>query len=158
MTATAALRPLLICALLLTAAGCTDLYYQALGRGAWPHEDPDLLYNRLGGRDGIDAAVARFADTASTDPQLRPQFAKSDMARFRNKLAEQICTVSGGPCVYTGLGMTDAHAGLTVTEADRDAFLNDLDAAFAARNVDADARRMLRQRLGDSWPATTGGE
>jgi hemoglobin len=123
--------------------GCADYYYELIGRGGWPHEDYGL-YSRLGGREGVDRVVDGLAETVTADPRINHYFAKTDMPRFKAKLSEQICVKTGGPCVYTGYGMKDAHAPLVVDQAAFDAFLDNLDKSLVANHVnDRDRQRLL---------------
>jgi hemoglobin len=55
-----------------------------------------------------DPALARFGTGRSLDSRQRG----------RQLLVDQICSLAGGPCVYTGRDMKTAHAGLGITEAE----------------------------------------
>ena len=48
-------------------------------------------------------------------------FADTDIGRFRTLLAEQLCALSGGPCVYSGGTMQESHTGFNISLADYDA-------------------------------------
>lgn len=89
----------------------------------------ETLYKRLGGYDAIAAVtdefigrlvanktLARFFDGASTNTKKR----------IRQLVVDQLCAVTGGPCIYIGLDMKTAHAGLGITEADWNAAVKDL--------------------------------
>lgn len=79
------------------------------------------LYTRLGGYDVIaaiidelfavmrrDARFSRFGMGRSIDSKKRAQ----------QLTVEQICSLAGGPCYYTGRDMKTSHAGLGITEAE----------------------------------------
>src|SRR4029077_13347654 len=78
------------------------------------------LYERLGRYDGI----ARIADEYLKGVRADPQFARfsgrgaDSLARARQLLKDQLCALTGGPCVYIGRDMKMAHGGLGITEAD----------------------------------------
>jgi len=76
------------------------------------------LYERMGGQPTVQAIAADVIDDAASDPKLKRSFAKVDLVRVKRLLAEQICSVTGGGCQYTGDSMHDVHAGLGITEAD----------------------------------------
>jgi hemoglobin len=78
------------------------------------------LYKRLGGYDAIAAVVDDFIGRLVADPELG-QFFKTHSAdsnqRTRQLVVDQLCAATGGPCVYIGRSMKQAHAGLGITEA-----------------------------------------
>jgi hemoglobin len=92
------------------------------GGGALRAADaPASLYHRLGGYDAIAAVTDDFFARLAQDPTLAHFFgglSKDSMGKFRQRVVEQICYATGGPCVYTGRDTKTAHAGLGVTEAD----------------------------------------
>jgi len=84
------------------------------------------LYERLGGIGSITAVVENFRDRVAGDDRINQKFAKTDLARLRKMLIDQICEATGGPCTYTGRSMKDAHAGMKVTSGEFDALVQDL--------------------------------
>jgi hemoglobin len=93
------------------------------------------LYQRLGGKKAITAVVDEFVGNVAADARINGFFkaTASDPARlasFKNKLVDQICEASGGPCKYTGKDMKTAHAGMGISGADFNALVEDLVAAL----------------------------
>jgi hemoglobin len=84
------------------------------------------LYERLGGMDSITAVVENFRDRVAKDDRINQKFARTDLARLKNMLIDQICEAAGGPCKYTGRSMKEAHAGMKVTNGEFDALVQDL--------------------------------
>ncbi len=84
------------------------------------------LYQRLGGKGAIVAMADDFAGNVAADPRINRQFASANMDRLKKMLAEQICQMTGGPCVYRGLDMKTAHLGRNIDEAGFNAFVGDL--------------------------------
>lgn len=78
----------------------------------------DTLYARLGGNDVVAAFVADTIDRTASDPVLGRSFDKVDLDRVKRLLVEQICSLAGGGCAYTGDSMTDVHAGMDLKESD----------------------------------------
>lgn len=76
------------------------------------------LYERMGGADVVAAVSNDLIDETSADPQLKRSFDGVNIPRVKTMLIEQICTLTGGPCTYTGDTMVDVHAGLDITEAE----------------------------------------
>ena len=67
------------------------------------------LYTRLGGNTAIDTVVAVFINNVAADPQINfffaPVLADTSGVRYRllrQNLVQQICMVTGGPCLYMG--------------------------------------------------------
>jgi hemoglobin len=84
------------------------------------------LYERLGGLDAITAVVESFRDTVAADDKINLKFARTDLARLRKMLIDQVCEATGGPCEYRGRGMKEAHAGMKVTKGEFNALVEDL--------------------------------
>src|SRR5713226_2817190 len=87
------------------------------------------LYQRLGGYDAIAAVVDEFVARIVTDKALSRFFggtSTDSQKRFRQHLVDQVCAVTGGPCIYVGRDMKTAHGGLGITEAEWQAGVNDL--------------------------------
>lgn len=91
------------------------------------------LYHRLGGYDAVAAVVDDFIGRLVTNRALTRFFggAGTDtQKRFRQHLVDQVCAVTGGPCVYVGRDMKTTHGGLGITEAEWQAAVNDLVASL----------------------------
>ena len=79
------------------------------------------LYKRVGGYDALAAVTDDFLGKLAGDPQLAKFFvghSTDSIKRIRQLIVDQLCAVTGGPCVYTGRDMKTSHAGLGVTEAE----------------------------------------
>jgi hemoglobin len=87
------------------------------------------LYQRLGGYDAIAAVVDDFIGRLATDPsQSRFFVGHSDDSkqRIRQHIIDQLCQLTGGPCVYKGRDMKTTHKGLGITQADWDSSVKHL--------------------------------
>jgi hemoglobin len=113
----------------IAACGGTAKAPEAAGApaaGAAPTESASL-YDRLGKRDAIAAVVKDFVEErVAKDARINTFFAKTDIPDLENKLTDQICQASGGPCTYTGKDMRTVHAGMNVKDADFNALVEDL--------------------------------
>ncbi|MDZ7829678.1 MAG: group 1 truncated hemoglobin [Halofilum sp. (in: g-proteobacteria)] len=107
----------------------------------------DSLYRALGERPGIAAIVDETLDNIAQDSRIVALFADSDIGRLEEKLVEQICELSGGPCEYTGDSMQEVHADLGIDPAEFNAFVEDLRDAMATLDVPESARNRLLARL-----------
>lgn len=88
-----------------------------------PAQQAPNLYKRLGGYDAIAAVTDDFLGRLSTDPALARFFAghaTDSLKKIRQHIVEQLCSATGGPCVYMGRDMKTSHAGLGVSEKDWD--------------------------------------
>jgi hemoglobin len=124
--------PLFALVLLLTACGYrTD--YERASVVVGPFEDP--LYVRLGGAEGITLIADEFVSVVAADPRLNGYFARSDMLRFRDGVASQLCAAADGPCVYRGGPMADVHADMAIDKYAFNAFAEDMARSLSRLNV-----------------------
>jgi hemoglobin len=105
------------------------------------------LYDRLGGMDGITPLVDELVTIIRADPRINTLFANADLENFKAKLRDQICQATGGPCTYTGKGMTEAHTGMNIRKADFDAFVDDLVQAMRTFGVPDKEQQEVRALL-----------
>ena len=76
------------------------------------------LYARMGGKPTVDAIVGETIDQVVANHKLGRSFEGSNIERIKRLLSEQICSLAGGGCVYTGDPMRDVHAGHHISEAE----------------------------------------
>jgi hemoglobin len=79
------------------------------------------LYHRLGGYDAIAAVTDEFIARLAGDMKFARFFgglSTDSKLHLRQLVVDQLCAATGGPCVYIGRSMKQAHAGLGITEAD----------------------------------------
>ena len=141
------------------AAGCTaapPAKHAAQGEKPAAGAKSDALYRALGGTDGITKVVDAALAEIHGDLRINIFFEKTDMADLRRLLIEQICAATGGPCEYTGRPMEEAHSGLNLTDADFDAFVDDLVRAMDSQKVPKDLQKQLLGLLGPMRPQVVG--
>ncbi len=103
-----------------------------------PHlanDNDDDLYQALGGEAGITAIVDQFLWNLADDERINTHFVETNIQRFRTKLIEQFCELSGGPCVYSGDTMKLSHGGMGIDHAAFNALVEALIEAMEAKNV-----------------------
>ena len=91
---------------------------------AAPVAAKESLYKQLGGYDAIAAVTDAFLSKATGDQTLKRFFVghnQSALKVIRQHIVDFICEKAGGPCVYTGRQMKEAHTGLKITGKDWDA-------------------------------------
>jgi hemoglobin len=74
-------------------------------------------YQQLGGQAKVEEIVDNFITEIEFDPVMYAFFKDSNIDRFREKLAEHICMLTGGPCEYTGDTMKQVHQGMNISES-----------------------------------------
>ena len=96
------------------------------------------LYRRLGGYD----IIAKVVDDMFTALREDPAFARFGAGRSidshnraRQLLVDQICQLSGGPCIYIGREMKTSHAGLQISESEWVANMQHASAALLKNDV-----------------------
>lgn len=99
--------------------------------------DDRSLYDRLGGTPAITAVVKKFVATTGADPRISVFFTNTDIPKLEATMVEHICSITGGPCTYTGKSMKDTHTGMKVKEEHFAAFMDDLGKTLDEMNVPA---------------------
>jgi hemoglobin len=95
------------------------------------------LYQRLGGYDVIAAFVDDTYKMLRSDPRFSRFAARSidSQQRARQLLVDQICHLTGGPCLYMGRDMKTSHTGLRITEDEWEASIGYTRQALKNHNV-----------------------
>jgi hemoglobin len=142
--------------LMAGCAGTAQTKNAAVPAQAVPAKASDELYRALGGEAGIARVVDAALAEVHNDLRINILFEKTDLADLRRLLIEQICAATGGPCTYTGRSMEEAHSGLNLTDADFDAFVDDLVRAMNATKVPPERQKQLLDLLGPMRPEVVG--
>ena len=95
---------ILVCISWLFLSACTSTYLST--------------YQQLGGQPKIEEIVDNFITEIKFDPILYEFFKDSNINRFREKVSEHICLLTGGPCEYTGDNMEQVHTGMNISESE----------------------------------------
>jgi hemoglobin len=107
----------------------------------------DTVYRGLGERAGIARILQLFVPLLQADARINAGFKEVDLVHFTDKLGEQLCVVSGGPCTYSGKDMTLIHDGLDITNAQFYALAEDLQLAMERDGVAPHIQNKLLARL-----------
>jgi len=115
---------------------------------------PKSLWEKLGGKDGVGAVVDELLVNALADNRINRFFEKikKDEAKkkhLRDVLVAFVCDKTGGSdCGYAATkSLKDAHAGMKLTTAHWNAFIEDLKIALASKNVPDDLQTELIAEL-----------
>jgi len=102
---------------------------------AYPVAPAPGLFDALGQKAGIRALMDDFVQRLRVDPRIGEQFKDTKLDQLASQLSDQVCQLSGGPCVYKGPDMKEAHANMDVTHAHFNALVEVLQQSLDARGV-----------------------
>jgi hemoglobin len=112
-----------------------------------PTPDNDVLYKTFGEKPGLVALMDDFMVRLMTDPRTRPFFEPANRDHVKKELVEQFCQVTGGPCVYKGVDMKNAHAELEIRKSHFNALIEVLQQSMDARGIPFRAQNQLLAQL-----------
>ena len=98
---------------------------------------PGTLYERLGGRRGIEAIAHAAVDNHLQNPLVAARFRATDIARAKAMATQFFCMGSGGPERYEGKDMRAAHLGMNINEQEYMAVMDDIVSALKAPGIGA---------------------
>jgi hemoglobin len=123
--------------------------------------DPKSLYKRLGGIYAVAAVVDKFIDTIMVDDDLNanPKVARAHHkvapAGFKSMVTQFVAQAVGGPQVYPGRSMHDAHWDLDITPREWDKFAKDFGDVLKDFNVPEKETKELFALVGPLEPQIT---
>jgi len=94
-------------------------------------EEKKSLYDRLGGAYAIATVVDAFIekllvnDTLNANPAIYEARSRVPRAGLKFHVTALVCQVTGGPQMYAGRSMKEAHRNLHITEREWDAMVHD---------------------------------
>ncbi len=93
------------------------------------------LYNALGQKEGIRLLANDLVDRLRADKAIGPMFKNIKPAYLKEQLTDQLCRVSGGPCVYEGEEMKKSHADLKIGTGEFNLLVEILQDCMNARDI-----------------------
>ena len=116
-------------------------------------DEEGTLYERVGGLMPISVVVSDFLDALIPDPQLNSNPA-IDAARKRvpapylkYQVTAFVCMATGGPCDYTGRGMSESHAHMNITGQEWERMMTIFKEVLARHQVPEEETRELVELL-----------
>ncbi|WP_086931899.1 group I truncated hemoglobin [Agarilytica rhodophyticola] len=97
-----------------------------------------LLYQRLGGYDGITTFVDNLLPRLKADQKLGRFWQNrgdDGVKREKQLLIDYLCYKCGGPVYYTGRDMLLTHRGMNIDEEDWDIFCQHAGATMQRLNI-----------------------
>jgi hemoglobin len=113
----------------------------------------DTLFDTVGGRLTINAAVESFYKRVLADESLRPFFEGVGLDHLSARQSMFISMLLGGRTVYTGKDIRAAHdqaRGMGMNESHFETFLNHFRAALAEVGVQSDRMEQIIRLLEQS--------
>src|SRR3954464_1888226 len=101
----------------------------------WDSRSMTSIYEQIGGREAVSAAVDIFYARVVGDPVLAPYFTRTDIRRQKAHMRAFLAVALGGPEIYRGRDMTAAHAGLGITHEAFDRVIGHLVATLVELEV-----------------------
>jgi hemoglobin len=95
----------------------------------------DQLYKAFGEKTGLVALMDDFMVRLLADPRTGPHFKPSNQQRVKEQLVDQLCALSGGPCIYKGADMKSSHANLDIKKSDFHALVEVLQQSMGAKGI-----------------------
>lgn len=102
---------------------------------AYPVAPAPGLYQALGELPGLRALMDDTVQRLRADPRIGEQFKDANLGNLAKQLADQACQLAGGPCVYKGPDMKEAHANMDVKRSDFNALVEVLQQSMDARGI-----------------------
>jgi hemoglobin len=102
---------------------------------AYPVAPAPGLYEAFGEQAGIRSLMADFVQRLRADARIGEQFKETNLDNLASQLSNQLCQLSGGPCVYKGPDMKTAHGDMNVTRAHFNALVEVLQQTMDARGI-----------------------
>ena len=107
----------------------------------------DSLYLAWGRTAGIQVVMDDFFTRLQADARTGPHFKDAGRKHLVKQLTDQLCQQAGGPCVYDGPTMAEAHRGMQIGKADFNALVELLQSSMQARGIPFSAQNRMLARL-----------
>lgn len=102
---------------------------------AYPVAPAPGLYQAFGEQAGIRALMDDFVLRLKADARIGEQFRDTQLDNLARQLTDQVCQLAGGPCVYKGPDMKEAHANMDVKRSHFNALVEVLQQSMDARGI-----------------------
>ena len=123
------------CTLLAAPAALAQTAPAPSKASAYPVAPAPGLYPALGEQAGIRLLMVDFVARLKTEPRFGKLFKETKPEILSERLTEQVCVLSGGPCAYKGASMKDSHADMGITRAEFNLRVEVLQQAMDARGI-----------------------
>ncbi len=83
------------------------------------------LFDQMGGLPVIEKITENLIDRLLSNEKIAFLFKETVREDLHEKIVDQLCQESGGPCQYEGLDMVEAHSGQDIKYSEFDLFVTD---------------------------------
>ena len=105
------------------------------------------LYEQMGADDSVASAVDGFYERMLADPTLAPWFENLDLTQLKDHQRAFLAVCLGGPELYDGRSMRNAHAGLGISEEAFSRAVTHLSEALTEIGVEPAALSQIVRRI-----------
>ena len=137
-------KTLIAATLTLATVIAGSVHAQTLGGMA---DNSAVLYQTFGEKAGLVKLMDDFVPRLQADKRTATAFKEANVVNLKARLVDQICQVSGGPCVYKGADMKSAHSNLDITKADFNALVEVLQQSMDAQGIPFRSQNQLLAKL-----------
>lgn len=107
---------------------------------------PTLLFDKLGGIDGIASIVDTAVETHMNNPTIKTRFTPyleepETLAVIRQHTIDFFCAGSGGPVNYAGRDMPTTHKGMNISSGEYMAAMDDIMLALDKHSIDDNSKK-----------------
>jgi hemoglobin len=131
-------------ALTLTAVLAGTVQAQTMGTMA---DNSAAIYQAFGEKAGLVKLMDDFVPRLQADKRTAAAFKDANVVNLKARLVDQICQVSGGPCVYKGADMKSAHSSMDITKTDFNALVEVLQQSMDAQGIPFRNQNQLLAKL-----------
>jgi hemoglobin len=96
---------------------------------------PNTIYERLGGKPAVKAAVEIFYRRILVDPELAPFFTHTPLEQLKRHQFVFLSQALDGPKQYSGAAVDEVHAGVAIKQRHFDAVAGHLVETLRELNV-----------------------
>ena len=112
-----------------------------------PPEQTDELFRSFGEKAGLIRLVDDFMVRIVADERLGPFWKDTNLKLIKTQLVDQLCVITGGPCVYKGDDMKQVHGGMKIGKPEFNALIELLQVAMDRQGIAFSAQNRLLAKL-----------
>ena len=114
------------------------------------------IFDQIGGAPAVEATVEIFYKKVLDDPSLVGYFERVDMAGLKEHQRAFVTAALGGPTLYGGKAMSEAHRGMGISGGDFDAVVGHLGETLTELGVPAETIGTIAGALSPLKPEIVG--